>query len=67
MTAATIVGVLALALPTLIVYRILFRKTPVIFWFAVALTAIGIGYLVTTGAAEDIGRMIAPPLAAKKA
>jgi hypothetical protein len=51
----TIAGVLALALPLLLLGLLILRRNGAVFLFYVALCAVGIGYLVTTGAADDIG------------
>lgn len=51
----TIAGVLALALPLLLLGLLILRRNGSVFLFYVALCAVGIGYLVTTGAADDIG------------
>jgi len=52
------VGVAALMLPPLLVGVILFRRNQPVFFLLGAMVAIGTGYLVATGAAEDIGRQI---------
>jgi hypothetical protein len=51
----TIAGVLALALPLLLLGLLILRRNGAVFLFYVVLCAVGIGYLVTTGAADDIG------------
>lgn len=51
----TIAGVLALALPLLPLGLLILRRNGAVFLFYVVLCAVGIGYLVTTGAADDIG------------
>lgn len=51
----TIAGVLALALPLLLLGLLFLRRNGAVFLFYVVLCAVGIGYLVTTGAADDIG------------
>jgi hypothetical protein len=33
-----------------------------VFWFAVALTLVGVGYLVASGATADIARLVVPNL-----
>jgi hypothetical protein len=54
----TIAGVLALALPLLLLGLLFLRRNGVVFLFYVVLCAVGIGYLVTTGAADDIGTQV---------
>ncbi len=51
----TIAGVLALALPLFLLGLLILRRNGAVFLFYVVLCAVGIGYLVTTGAADDIG------------
>ena len=51
-----ILGVPAL----LIAYFALWNRQRAVFFFAVALILVGVGYLVTTGAAADIGRLVLP-------
>jgi|LNFM01.1.fsa_nt_gb hypothetical protein len=54
----TIAGVLALALPLLLLGLLILRRNGAVFLFYVVLCAVGIGYLVTTGAADDIGAQV---------
>ena len=65
MTLATLIGVAAIGVPLLIVFWIMFRRQRLIWWFACALLAVGLGYLVSTGAAHDIGQMLMPKYAGK--
>lgn len=51
----TVAGILALAIPLLLLGLLFLRRNGVVFLFYVVLCAVGIGYLVTTGAADDIG------------
>jgi hypothetical protein len=53
-----IAGVLALALPLLLIGLLFLRRNRFVFLFYLALCAVGIGYLVTTGTIEDIGRQV---------
>lgn len=53
------VGGLILGVPAIIIaYVALWRSQRAVFWFAVALILVGVGYLVATGAAADIGRLV---------
>jgi hypothetical protein len=65
MTVATLIGVAAIAIPLLVVFWFLFRKQLMIWWFACALLAVGLGYLASTGAAHDIGQRLVPAYAGK--
>ncbi len=51
----TIAGALALALPLLLLGLLFLRRNGLVFLFYVALCAVGIGYLFTTGAVDNIG------------
>lgn len=56
-----VIGALALGVPALLVaWWLLWRRMRPVFWFVAALVLVGLGYLVATGAADDIGRKIAP-------
>lgn len=50
------IGIAIVVVPLLLVTA-LFLKRPV-WWFLVVLTAVGLGYLHTTGAAEEIGNTV---------
>lgn len=64
MTRASLIGALFLALPALAAaWLMLWRKHRQVFFLAAALILIGVGYLVATGAAEDVARKIAPAVA----
>ncbi len=59
MTLATIVGCIFIAAPTiLLAWFLLRRRARLLFYFAWAMVIVQLGYLVTTGAAEDIGRKV---------
>ncbi len=62
---AHILGSIILAVPALaIAWALLWRRHTPIFWFAAALILVGIGYLSTTGAVDDVARAVAPNLIA---
>ncbi len=54
----TIAGILAFAIPLLLFGLLFLRRNGAVFLFYVALSAVGIGYLVNTGAIDDIGRQV---------
>jgi hypothetical protein len=54
MLGGLIVGVPAM----LIAYLALWRRQRPVFFFAVALILVGVGYLVATGAAADIAHVV---------
>lgn len=60
----TTLGIIALAAPLLIVGAFALRRMPWILAFFVALVAVGIGYLDTTGATRDIGHTVRATLPA---
>ena len=54
---ASLIGVLILGVPSVaLAFAALWRRERPVFWFACVLIAIGLGYLVMTGAAADIGQ-----------
>jgi len=53
----TVLGLVAAAVPLLIIGFFILRRLPWIFAFFVALLAVGLGYLETTGAIRDFGHM----------
>jgi hypothetical protein len=64
MLTPKLAGALILGLPLVIVAWALLRRRPrPIFWFALALIAVAIGYLMATGATDDIAHLLIPNLA----
>jgi hypothetical protein len=62
-----VIGALIVGVPALIVaWLALFNRARPVFWFAVALILVGLGYLGATGALVDISNAVvasdAPPL-----
>lgn len=56
-------GALILGLPLLLIATLLLRHQPrPIRWFALALIVVGVGYLMATGATDDIARALIPDL-----
>jgi hypothetical protein len=51
----TIAGIIALALPLFLLGLLFLRRHGAVFLFYIVLCAVGIGYLVTTGAIDEIG------------
>jgi dipeptide/tripeptide permease len=61
MSTADIAGAIILGIPLYIGAWVLLRKQPrAIFLFALAMLAVGLGYLTAVGAAGDIARRIMP-------
>jgi dipeptide/tripeptide permease len=61
MTPADIAGAVLLGLPLYVTAWLVLRKQPrAIFYFALALLAVGLGYLTAVGASGDIARKLAP-------
>lgn len=54
----TVLGLVAAAVPLLIIGFFILRRLPWIFAFFVALLAVGLGYLETTGAIRDFGHNV---------
>ena len=60
MIAAKLAGAAIVALPLIGIAWSALRRQRAVFWFAVALIAVAVGYLMATGAADDIARGILP-------
>ena len=54
----TTLGLVSAAVPLLIIGFLILRRLPWIFAFFVALLAVGLGYLETTGAVRDFGHNV---------
>jgi hypothetical protein len=54
----TTLGLVSAAVPLLIIGFLILRRLPWIFAFFVALLAVGLGYLETTGAVRDFGHKV---------
>lgn len=60
---ATIVGALVLGVPLVLgAAAFLWRRNRPVFWFAVALIVVSLGYLMASGAANDIGNRVIPQI-----
>jgi len=68
MSCAKVSGALIVCLPLiLIAYALLWRRLRSVFWFSLALIAVGTGYLMATGATDDIARIwLVPEKQSKK-
>ena len=61
MIPATLAGAVILGVPLIaIAWEALWRRQRAVFWFALALILVGLGYLMATGATDDIARSIVP-------
>jgi len=60
----TTLGLVSAAVPLLIIGFLILRRLPWVFAFFVALLAVGLGYLETTGAVRDIGHKVRTALPA---
>jgi hypothetical protein len=64
MLSAKIYGAIILGLPLVIIaWMVLWRRHRAVFGFALALIAAALGYLMATGATDDIARYLIPDLA----
>lgn len=54
----TLLGCLIIGVPAILLAWIAFRRERALFWFAVALIAVGLGYLATTPAAEGVAKVV---------
>jgi hypothetical protein len=63
MLTPKLAGAVIDGLPLLIVaWALLWRRTRPVFWFALALIAVALGYLMATGATDDIANRLIPDL-----
>jgi len=63
--SAKIAGAIILGVPLIVLaWAVFWRRQRAVFWFALVLIVIGLGYLMSTGATDDIARYVAPGLAA---
>jgi dipeptide/tripeptide permease len=61
MIPATLAGAIILGIPLILTAWVLLRAQPrPMLWFALALILVGLGYLMATGATDDIARSIVP-------
>lgn len=59
MISPTVLGALILGVPAIIIaYFALWSRNRPIFWFALALVAVGLGYLDFSGALDDIANLV---------
>ena len=55
----TLTGAGALGIPAiLLAIFLLWRVTRIVFWLAIVLLIVGLGYLASTGALDDVGRAV---------
>jgi dipeptide/tripeptide permease len=61
MIPANIAGAIILGVPVILTAWMILRRQPrPVFWFALALILVGLGYLMATEATDDIARSIMP-------
>ena len=63
MITPKLAGAVILGLPLLVLaWAVLWRRNRPVFWFALALILVALGYLMATGATDDIARRLVPQL-----
>lgn len=63
MLTAKIAGAVIAGVPAVLVaWALLWRRNRAVFWFALALIALGLGYLMATGATDDMANRLIPKL-----
>ncbi len=63
MLTAKIAGAVIAGVPAvLLAWAMLWRRNRAVFWFALALIAVGLGYLAATGATDDLANRLVPRL-----
>ena len=61
MIPAKLAGAVILGVPLIVLaYAALWPRRRPVFWFALALILVGLGYLMATGATDDIARSMVP-------
>jgi dipeptide/tripeptide permease len=61
MIPAKLAGAVILGVPLIVsAWALLREQPPPVLWFALALILVGLGYLMATGATDDIARSIMP-------
>ena len=61
MIPATLAGAIILGVPLVVLaWALLWRRLRPVFWFTLAAILVGLGYLMATGAADDIARSALP-------
>ncbi len=54
----TLLGCLIMAIPAILLAWIAFRRERAIFWFAVTMIFVGLGYLATTPTPEGVAKVV---------
>ena len=58
-----IIGAVIVGIPAIVLaWGFLWRRNRAVFWYALALIAAGLGYLMATGATDDIANRFVPRL-----
>lgn len=58
-----LLGAILLGIPLLIIaWAVLWRRNRAVFWFAMALIAVALGYLMSTGATDEIAQRLIPQI-----
>ena len=61
MIPAKLAGAVIVGVPLIVLaWAALWRRQRPVFWFALALILVGLGYLMATGATDDIARSVVP-------
>lgn len=61
MISAKVAGAVILGVPLIVLaWALLWRPLRAVFWFAAVLILVGLGYLMATGATDDIALSILP-------
>ena len=61
MIPAKLAGAIIIGVPLVVLaWALLWRRLNAVFWFALAAILVGLGYLMATGATDDIARSILP-------
>lgn len=61
----THIGLIVLGVPALLIGGIILGRWRPVLWFYVAALIVGLGYLTTTGAVDDVGKSVIEAIAAE--
>lgn len=66
MITPKIAGAVILGVPLILIAWVFLRRQRPVLWFAIAAILVGLGYLMATGATDDIARRVAPGFVAQR-
>ncbi len=67
MITPKIAGAVILGAPLILLAWVFLRRQRPVMWFAIGAILVGLGYLMATGATDDIARRVAPGFVGQRA